>query len=139
MRRYLPRLAMFAGLALALAACGSTTGARTGGWTQASTPPGGDAQLAAAATQPPPATSEKITIEAFDLGFKPAMVMVPAAGTYEVEFDNTGSTLHDVTFSDGTKITAAGGERATGSVTIPCGGGHLPVLDSRPRGRGHEG
>ena len=110
MRRYLPRLAMFAGLALALTACGSTTGATTGGWTHASAPPTtGAAQPVVAATQSSPAQAEKISIEAFDLGFTPAMPTVPAAGTYEVEFKNTGSTLHDVTFADGTKISAEGG------------------------------
>jgi nitrite reductase (NO-forming) len=123
MRRHLPRLAMFAGLALVLTACGSSAGARTGGWTQGATPlPSGPAQPAVSATQSPSAHAEKISIEAFDLGFEPAMVMVPAAGTYEVEFDNTGSAVHDVTFADGTTITAAGGERATGSVTIPAEG-----------------
>jgi nitrite reductase (NO-forming) len=58
------------------------------------------------------------------------MVMVPAAGTYEVEFKNTGSALHDVTFADGTTITAEGGKTATGSVTVPAGG--LTFLCSIP-------
>ncbi len=73
---------------------------------------------------------DKITIEAFDLGFTPAMVMVPAAGTYQVEFKNTGSTLHDVTFGDGTKITADGGTSASGTVAIPAAG--LSFLCSIP-------
>ena len=47
-----------------------------------------------------------MTITAFDLGFKPASLTVPAAGRYEVKLDNTGSTAHDVTFPDGTKIAA---------------------------------
>ena len=123
MRRHLPRLAMIASLALAFTACGSTVAGRTGGWTQGSTPPPSAApQPAMAATQSLPGPAEAIVIEAFDLGFKPAMVMVPAAGTYEVEFQNTGYAVHDITFADGTKITAAGGERATGSVTIPTEG-----------------
>ena len=70
MRRYLPRLAMFASLALAVTACGSTAEARTGGWSHASTPPaGGSAQPVVAAPQASPGQAEKITIEAFDLGF----------------------------------------------------------------------
>ena len=123
MRRYLPRLAIFASLALAVTACGSTTEARTGGWTHPSTPPAAEAaQPAVAAAQASPARSEKITIEAFDLGFTPSMPTVPAAGTYQVEFKNTGSTLHDVTFADGTKISAEGGTSATGTVTVPAAG-----------------
>ena len=63
--------------------------------------------------------ADNISIEAFDLGFTPAMIMVAAAGTYQVAFKNTGSTTHDVTFADGTKIVADGGKAATGTVTIP--------------------
>ena len=63
-----------------------------------------------------------IEIEAFDLGYTPAAVSVPAAGTYEVSFANTGSTLHDLTFADGTVLTAGAGETVTGQVTIPEGG-----------------
>ena len=77
-----------------------------------------------------PRQAEKITIEAFDLGFKPSMPTVPAAGTYEVEFKNTGSTLHDVTFADGTKLSAEGGKSATGTVTVPAAG--LAFLCSIP-------
>ena len=131
MRRYLPRLAMFASLALVVTACGSTTEARTGGWTHPSTPPAAEAaQPAMAATQASPGQAEKITIEAFDLGFTPSMPSVPAAGTYQVEFKNTGSTLHDVTFADGTKISAEGGPSATGTVTVPAAG--LAFLCSIP-------
>ena len=131
MRRYLVHLAMFVGLALALTACGSTSGFRTGGWTTASTPPAIEAaQHPVAATQSAPALGEKISIEAFDLGFTPSMPTVPAAGTYQVEFKNTGSTLHDVTFADGTKISAEGGTSATGTVTVPAAG--LAFLCSIP-------
>ena len=123
MRRYLPGLAIFVSFALAVAACGSTTAARTGGWTHPSTPPAAEAaQPAVAAAQASPPRSETISIEAFDLGFKPSMPTVPAAGTYQVEFKNTGSTLHDVTFADGTKISAEGGTSATGTVTVPAAG-----------------
>ena len=55
MRRYISRLAMFASLALAVTACGSTTGATTGGWTHASAPPTtGAAQPVVAAPQSSP-------------------------------------------------------------------------------------
>jgi len=123
MRRYFPPLVIFASLALAVTACGSTTEARTGGWTHPSTPPAAEAaQPAGAAAQASPGQSEKITIEAFDLGFKPSMPTVPVAGTYQVEFNNTGSTLHDITFADGTKISAEGGTSATGTLTVPAAG-----------------
>jgi len=63
-----------------------------------------------------------ITISAFDLGFDPATIEVPAAGTYGVAFHNTGTIHHDVTFADGTKIAADGGQTATGTVTVPAAG-----------------
>jgi nitrite reductase (NO-forming) len=79
-------------------------------------------QPAGAAPPAVAAAAETITIEAFDLGFKPATVSVPAAGTYQVAFHNTGAMLHDVTFADGTTLSAAGGTTATGTLTVPDGG-----------------
>ena len=64
----------------------------------------------------------EITITAFDLGFEPAMVDVAEPGTYAVTFVNDGGVLHDVTFADGTKISAEGHATATGEVTIPAAG-----------------
>jgi FtsP/CotA-like multicopper oxidase with cupredoxin domain len=64
----------------------------------------------------------EITITAFDLGFEPAMPHVEAAGTYRVHFVNDGGTTHDVTFADGTTISADGHTDATGMVTIPSEG-----------------
>jgi len=92
--------------------------------------------MASAGTSGTPATAAStgtIEIEAFDLGFKPATVSVPAAGTYEVTFRNTGSMAHDLTFADGTKLVAESGKTATGQVTIPAAG--LTFLCSIP---GHE-
>jgi nitrite reductase (NO-forming) len=77
-----------------------------------------------------PATATPISIEAFDLGFKPATLSVPAAGSYPVTFHNTGSTLHDLTFADGTKLTADAGATASGTVNVPAGG--LSFLCSIP-------
>jgi nitrite reductase (NO-forming) len=74
-----------------------------------------------------------IEAEAFDLGFTPAALTVPSAGTYDVSFRNTGSVPHDITFADGTKIAAGPGAAASGSVTIPEGG--LTFICSIP---GHE-
>lgn len=64
----------------------------------------------------------EIAITAFDLGFEPAMVHVTTAGTYQVTFVNDGGVPHDVTFADGTVISADGHTTATGEVTIPSGG-----------------
>jgi nitrite reductase (NO-forming) len=53
MRRPICHSLVIVGLVLALAACGSTANARTGGWTQGSAPPAGaDVQPAPAVTQP---------------------------------------------------------------------------------------
>jgi len=126
MRRTRPRLVVMVVLIIALAGC---TAAAAPSWTYPP-PAAASAQPATAASGSPVpagsgsvgATPGKISIEAFDLGFKPSMLSVPAAGTYPVEFHNTGSTLHDVTFADGTKVSAEGGKTATGTVTIPAGG-----------------
>jgi nitrite reductase (NO-forming) len=134
MRRFPSHLAIVAILTLTLAGCASA-GGRT--WTimapsaspgaaQPTIAPAGQLtsadRPAPAASAAPAGAADRISIEAFDLGFKPSMPSVPAAGTYEVEFHNTGSTLHDLTFADGTKISAESGKTVTGSVTIPAGG-----------------
>jgi plastocyanin len=64
----------------------------------------------------------QITITAFDLGFEPAMVDVPEAGTYTVTFVNDGGVAHDVTFADGTRVAAEAHATATGEVTVPAEG-----------------
>lgn len=64
----------------------------------------------------------EITITAFDLGFEPAMMDVDGPGTYTVNFVNDGGTLHDVTFADGTTISAEAHATATGEVTVPAAG-----------------
>ncbi len=125
------RLAAILLLSLALVGCVS---AQAPTWTYppagASTAPTG-ASAAPAAVAPAeqmsmapvePASATSIAIEAFDLGFTPSAVTVPAAGTYDVTFHNTGSTLHNVTFADGTVISADAGVTATGKVTVPASG-----------------
>jgi nitrite reductase (NO-forming) len=118
-----------------LAAC--TASAGKPGWTFAP-PAEGSAPPAVASPAPSSdpgtgAAAGSFEIEAFDLGFTPSTVEVDAPGTYEVTFRNTGVAPHDVTFADGTKIVANGGEEATGSVTVPEGG--LSFICSVP---GHE-
>jgi nitrite reductase (NO-forming) len=126
MQRYIPRLAVLVGITLALTGCASA-GAPTWTYAPAATRV---AQPAAATSQPPASSADKVSIEAFDLGFTPSMPSVPVAGTYRVELKNTGSTLHDTTFADGTKISAEGGKSAIGTVTVPAAG--LAFLCSIP-------
>ena len=119
-------------LALAALTAAACTSAKAPGWTfPAATAPAAPAAAATAAgvDQPAgtPGTAEAVAtgtieIESFDLGFKPATATVPAAGTYEVKFVNTGSIMHDVTFADGTVIAADAGQTATGTVAIPADG-----------------
>jgi len=68
------------------------------------------------------APAGSIEIKAFDLGFDPKTVDVPAAGVYTVTFHNAGAIAHDLTFADGTKLSAEAGQVATGTVTVPAGG-----------------
>jgi uncharacterized cupredoxin-like copper-binding protein len=86
--------------------------------------PGGEASQASPSASAPNPTGPTGTIEvrAFDLGFEPAMVHVDAPGAYSVTFTNDGGVLHDLTFADGTKISAEAHTVATGEVTIPAGG-----------------
>ncbi len=132
MRVILPRLALAAALAVALAGCASATGPS---WTYAPTlassaPVTAHTVATTPAASIAPMAAQAIEIEAFELGFKPASITVPASGMYDVTFKNTGAMTHDVTFSDGTKISADGGQTATGMVTVPAEG--LTFLCSIP-------
>ncbi len=144
MSRTLPRLIAIVGLAIGLTGCAS---AGAPAWTYApAPPPTGKATVGQSATAgqvanasaspaaaPAAAVENAIEIEAFDLGFKPAALTVPAVGTFDVTFRNTGAAFHDLTFADGTKIGAEAGAIGTGKVTIPADG--LTFICSVP---GHE-
>jgi nitrite reductase (NO-forming) len=130
-----------AGTLVVLLAAGCTSaGAPTWTYAPAASPAAGvspatDAgaamHMAMSSAQPAQqAAATAIDIEAFDLGFKPASVSVAAAGQYDVSFHNTGSALHDLTFADGTKLTANPGETVKGAVTVPATG--LAFLCSVP-------
>ena len=116
-------------LAVSLAGCG---GAAAPEWTYAPAPSGGvavgpGASPAAsqdpAASQPPSGEAlGTLEVTAFDLGFKPAIFSVDAAGGYEVKLVNTGSIPHNITFPDGTKIQANSGETASAVVQVPTEG-----------------
>ena len=88
------------------------------------------APVAASAAPAAAAAAHAIEVEAFDLGFRPASISVPAAGTYPVTFHNTGSVTHDMTFADGTKLVADAGATVTGQVVVPDAG--LPFMCSIP-------
>jgi nitrite reductase (NO-forming) len=115
---------------LLVAACGEAkaptwtyppAGPASSGSPQASAPHSGETGSHTPAASGAASVSE-ISIDAFDLGFTPASVVVDKAGTYPVTFKNTGAALHNVTFADGTKIEAKSGETATGEVTVREGG-----------------
>jgi nitrite reductase (NO-forming) len=139
MNRALPGSVLAIGLAVALIGCAApaapswtyppptASGATAPGSASAEAMPagmpmGGAAASTAPATGSSIAAGGEIAIDAFDLGFKPAAVAVAAAGTYPVSFHNTGSTLHDLTFADGTKLSADAGATVKGSVNVPAAG-----------------
>ena len=128
------RVSLVSVLAVILIGC---TSIPAGGWTfappSAATVAAPQPSSAASPSPAPAAAGGALTIQAFDLGFKPANATVPAAGTYDVTFENTGAMAHDITFADGTKIAADPAKTATGSVTIPGEG--LTFICSIP---GHE-
>ncbi len=131
MRHATLRLAAIPVIALALTGC---AGSQSPTWTFApalAAPAAGQSSTPAASKGPATGSAlGKLEIDAFDLGFKPAKLTVDAAGTYEVVFRNTGSILHDVTFSDGVKIIADGGKTASAAVQVPAEG--LTFLCSVP-------
>ena len=80
---------------------------------------------ASASGGPAPSSDEPLgtlSIHAFDLGFKPAMLEVKKPGRYTLTFVNDGAIPHDITFDDGTVIKADPGTTGTGEVLIPAGG-----------------
>ena len=72
-----------------------------------------------------------LEVHAFELGFEPAALTVPAAGRYTVRFVNDGTIFHDITFEDGTVIGAEAGQSAEGEVDVPAGGLVLHLLGAR--------
>jgi nitrite reductase (NO-forming) len=110
------------GASLALAGCGY---AQAPYWTYPPTTAGGGPDASApppAAPAPSGEAGGTLEIEAFDLGFTPATLEVPAAGRYEVKLNNTGAAPHDVTFPTGETALAQPGETASVEVDIPAGG-----------------
>lgn len=109
------RLPLIGTLAL-VAAC--TPAAAAPSWTF---PPASGPGAAPSASTPAGQTAE-LEIEAFDLGFRPAALEVPAAGRYQIKLNNTGQVVHDITFPTGEVATAQPGESASVDVDIPAAG-----------------
>lgn len=100
-------------------------------------------------TQPPPSAAKAkpaaqpvavaqsvvgtIEIHAFEMGFKSEQLNIEKPGRYTITLVNDGAILHDITFANGTKISADAGKTASGEVDIPAGG--LSFICSVP---GHE-
>jgi nitrite reductase (NO-forming) len=76
------------------------------------------------------AVLDTLIIEAFELGFTPAELEVPAAGRYAIELRNSGGIEHDITFPGGEAAVAAAGASATVEVDVPAEG--LEFLCSIP-------
>ncbi len=74
-----------------------------------------------------------LEIHTYDLGYQPASLSVPSAGTYTIRLVNDGAIFHDVTFADGTVIGADAGQTAEGPVVIPAQGTLVHVLRTWPR------
>ena len=125
-------IAVTALLAIATAGCAkadkpawsfdTSAGAPGGGNTVASVSTPAPAATAAAASSPSGDVLGTLEITAVDLGFEPKAIEVDAAGRYEVTLKNTGSILHDLTFADGTVISANAGQSETGVVDVPAEG-----------------
>lgn len=118
MRHRIKLIALAASTSLVLACAGSAPS-----WTY---PPSGNAGApaasATASVAPDTAILDTLVIEAFDLGFAPAAIEVPAAGRYAVELRNTGGIVHDITFTGGQPAVAEAGASATVVVDVPAAG-----------------
>ncbi len=113
------------GAGLALGAC---TAGKAPGWTYPPAPSGGVAVASptpgtsAPAPSAPTNAGGTVEIEAFDLGFKPAVIEVPAAGRYEITMNNTGAIPHDITFPTGETALAEAGQTTSLEVDVPAAG-----------------
>ena len=107
-------LSILIGTVFLVGACAAPTAA-------APSPTAPPAVEAAASASAAPA-SNVLEVTAFDLGFTPATLDVPAPGKYQVKLKNTGATTHDITFATGETATAQPGETVAVTVDIPAGG-----------------
>ena len=83
-------------------------------------PPSGDTAGAQRAEASGPIG--RFEVDATDLAFTPNMVTVAEAGAYQVTFTNSGAIAHNLTFSDGTALSADPGQTMTAVVDVPESG-----------------
>jgi nitrite reductase (NO-forming) len=110
---------------LTVAACGSQAAWSFAPMPSAGATPGAATAAPSATAAPTSASAEilgTIKIHAVELAFHPSAISVEKPGRYTVELTNGGAIAHDVTFDDGTVISAAAGETKSGVVDIPAGG-----------------
>ena len=125
------------GAALVVGACAAPSAAAPG----ATKPPTSQASAPAASA---PAATKTLEITAFDLGFTPATLDVPAPGKYEVKFVNTGATVHDITFATGESGPPSPARPATGRRSTSRAGGTTFICsipghaEAGMRGRGRD-
>ncbi len=116
-------IALLATISLAAAAC-SASAAPT--WTfEPVSPPEAGASAAPTESTPPPANGDvlgTLEITSVDLGFQPSELLVDQPGSYDVKLTNTGAIPHDITFADGTMVSAGPGTTADAVVTVPADG-----------------
>jgi len=128
MRRPIRFLALLASATLILACAGTAPT-----WTYPPTAAGPGAGAPSDAPGEPAVAGpvlDSLVIEAFELGFTPAEIEVPAAGRYAIELRNVGGIEHDITFPGGESAVAAAGASATVEVDVPAEG--LAFLCSIP-------
>jgi len=116
MQRTLAYFAAFTGMGTVFLLAIVLAFAVIGGTPSADPAPGEASASASAVAEAGPVGA--IAINAFDIGFEPAMIHVEVPGIYTVTLTNDGGTLHDVTFADGTVISAEAHDTGTGEVTI---------------------
>jgi len=130
--------------ALAIAGCGGGTPGWTYAPTRAPAPsPGASAGPSALPTASPAASAVatpgasaspggtatpaggvvgSLEIIAVDMAFRPDSISVDQPGRYQVRLLNQGSVSHDITFPDGTRITAEPSRSGSGIVEVPAAG-----------------
>ena len=121
---------------LALVASGCASSAKPA-WSFTTGPGAGEVVSSQApVSQPTPASSPSgevlgaLEVTAIDVEFQPTTLDVATPGKYEIKLTNTGSIIHDLTFPDGTTISANAGTSASAVVDVPAGG--LSFLCSIP-------
>lgn len=111
-----------------LAACGGTRASTPLVAQRAQNPTAAPAATAAAAPASagqPAASSASLgtlAIKAVDLGFEPKTLNVDKPGRYTVTLTNDGAIPHDITFPDGTKISANPKETKSADIEVPASG-----------------